>query len=68
MDKLQRVLNGNDNSPDAGNPSIMNEVRFCYFIQYDIIYQTRRNTISEWIYNVEGPSRDIILNRLFDSF
>lgn len=28
MDKLQRVLNGNDNSPDAGNPSIMNEVSF----------------------------------------
>lgn len=26
MDKLQRVLNGNDNSPNAGNPSIMNEV------------------------------------------
>lgn len=26
MDKLQRVLNGNDNSSNAENPSIMNEV------------------------------------------
>lgn len=27
MDKLQRVLNGNEsNTPNAGNPSIMNEV------------------------------------------
>lgn len=65
MDKLQRVLNGNDNSPDAGNPSIMNEVSFrfdYYHLKDSMWYHLQINLL------MDMSACGIILNSLFDFF